>query len=268
MMPRRKILQCSGFTIIQLLFIIIIIAIITSLSLLTYQSKTEQLQIHKTAIQIQQILQAALDYYDDNSQWPQDKKLYTFYPYIPGNWTKNPISPWGQSYTLHRDNKKQSFQVAIITTKKRAQALAELLPNTQIKQSTENNYQFITKIYKTTRPSDPGIQVAGTGKDGTVICISCPSNTKPAFFVAPSYLQTGHSDYKYHYPGFSSNTFAGGSSMIIANLTATIDTTKPIKKDCYKLTIQNTSSESFNYPDILVNGTVKTVYIGICEKKS
>lgn len=59
-----------GFTLLELLLVILIIGVIASAAILFYQTETVSSKIAKTANQMEQITQAAAAYYVDNSCWP------------------------------------------------------------------------------------------------------------------------------------------------------------------------------------------------------
>lgn len=59
-----------GFTLIEMLLVLVIASIITYLSVGYVQQKALQMRIDKTGLQMQQILAASMAYYVANGQWP------------------------------------------------------------------------------------------------------------------------------------------------------------------------------------------------------
>jgi prepilin-type N-terminal cleavage/methylation domain-containing protein len=108
----------SGFTLIEILFVIAILGVIFAIGLAMTQKHTEQFKVEKTALQIQQLLQAAAAYYVDNACWPNAPECKTsgmnvvpdFNQYIPVNGTKD---PWGNIYTFTEvGDHHEKFQVS------------------------------------------------------------------------------------------------------------------------------------------------------------
>lgn len=64
----------SAYTLIELLLVVFIIGIIATLAINIYQKESLSSKINKTAIQMQQILQAANAYYVDNGCWPMSSQ--------------------------------------------------------------------------------------------------------------------------------------------------------------------------------------------------
>lgn len=96
----RKIVR--GFTLIEILLVLVIISIIIWASTSYLQQRALQMRIDRTSVQMQQILNAAMSYYVFNGSWPQNAsndppltilKSSGFLPNI------NIVSPWGgQAY--------------------------------------------------------------------------------------------------------------------------------------------------------------------------
>jgi len=59
-----------GFTLIEILLVIAVIAVIASLAILTYRGHSQTTRIEKSALELQQVLEAALAYNADQAQWP------------------------------------------------------------------------------------------------------------------------------------------------------------------------------------------------------
>lgn len=65
--PNNKI---SGYTLIEMLLVITIIALIASLAIVTYRHQQQRQRIEKIALEMQSALSAALDYEADIGKWP------------------------------------------------------------------------------------------------------------------------------------------------------------------------------------------------------
>jgi prepilin-type N-terminal cleavage/methylation domain-containing protein len=87
----------SGFTLIELIFVIAIISVTITLGI-SYMSKLAERTKEKTAsLQIQQILQAAMTYYVQNQKWPDNADTSNagdFKDYIPAI-DRLKTNPWG-----------------------------------------------------------------------------------------------------------------------------------------------------------------------------
>lgn len=94
-MKNVKLKNLKGFTLIEMLLVMVIISIVLVMGVNYLQQRALNMRIDKTTTQMQQILNASLAYYIANGRWPQNmSELYGFY--IPGPIT----SPWGSDYTL------------------------------------------------------------------------------------------------------------------------------------------------------------------------
>ncbi|MBV8801362.1 MAG: type II secretion system protein, partial [Gammaproteobacteria bacterium] len=96
----------SGFTLLEMLLVMAIIAGIM-LGIATYsQQRILQLREDRAVLQIQQILNAGLAYYLNNTQWPDSistnlQGTATSAGYLPGPSSAVTISnPWGTSYII------------------------------------------------------------------------------------------------------------------------------------------------------------------------
>lgn len=99
-MAKRKVIKKinTGFTLIEVMLVLVIISIIIWASVGYMQQKTLQMRIDRASIQMQQILNAALAYYVTNGKWPDPVALSTLQgSYLPPGTMKN---PWGQDYLL------------------------------------------------------------------------------------------------------------------------------------------------------------------------
>lgn len=113
-----------GFTLLELLLVIIILAVLASLGIGFYQQRSTDEKLTKTAQQMQQILQAASAYYVDNSCWPNSPACaanpISFNQYLP---VASLTNPWGNAYKFQAEP----------TFGKKFQVYSGALPNPQNK---------------------------------------------------------------------------------------------------------------------------------------
>lgn len=87
----------SGFTLIEVLLVMVIISIIIYAGVNYVQQQAQSNRIARTSAQMQQILNAGLAYYVDNGKWPtQMSDLQT--KYLPAIAITN---SWGQPYNIY-----------------------------------------------------------------------------------------------------------------------------------------------------------------------
>jgi len=67
-MKRRA--KVTGFTLIEMLLVLIIVSMIIYMGLGYLQQRTVQIRMDRTSLQMQQILNAGMAYYIANSTWP------------------------------------------------------------------------------------------------------------------------------------------------------------------------------------------------------
>ena len=153
---KRNITKRLGFTLIELLFVIAIIGVLASIGMTLSKQQAQKTKIEKTALQIQQILQAGQSYYADNKCLPDDNSVAApvnpilsgctnitnppaFSNYLPigsTNASGFPIGPWGNVYKWGTTADKSKFRVCTeatgpvgLLTSAIANRIAGLLPN-------------------------------------------------------------------------------------------------------------------------------------------
>jgi prepilin-type N-terminal cleavage/methylation domain-containing protein len=91
--------KAAGFTLIEMILVLVIISIIVVMSLNYMQQKAEATRIDRTALQIQQILNAGLAYYVVHTSWPPNangiQQLQTE-NFLPASIKIQ--NPWGSDY--------------------------------------------------------------------------------------------------------------------------------------------------------------------------
>lgn len=139
--PRKK----SAFTLIEMMFIVVIIGLVIALSLATFQQRASNTRIDKTALQMAQLLQAANTYFVSWGCWPESSSCppnaADFSFYLP---VGNKNNPWGKSYTYKVDpNNPDNFLISSgnLASAEAASRVASVLPNASI--DTSDNEQVI-----------------------------------------------------------------------------------------------------------------------------
>jgi prepilin-type N-terminal cleavage/methylation domain-containing protein len=201
----KKILLVKAFTLIEMLFVIAIIGVIIALNMLTVQQRTQQQKIEKAALQVQQILQGGLAYYEDYKLWPSviSPPSPSFGPYIP----ESMANPWGKLVDNVYTYKYWSadgiqFQVWVAApTPQLALRMAAMLPNGTT--GTDSSGVAVAKAFVT--PSamyqKPAINIMQMGsvslspsKPGiNVSLVQCPAYASNHYVVV-SQLETYFSD--------------------------------------------------------------------------
>lgn len=170
MMTLRK--RKSAFTLIEVLLVLALSSAIAVGALSMYRKRTVQIKIEKTALQIQQWLQAAQLYHVKNHQWPEDSdKTRLLQWYLPTHSLKN---PWGYPFEIEavdvedEDGETNPNVFRVITEvpgdyffkpSMIAQRIAALLPNAGVKNLPMAK---VEKVYaEVTTP-----QGQGAGREG------------------------------------------------------------------------------------------------------
>lgn len=132
-----------GFSLLELLFVVAILATVATFGLSIYRQRTVNVKITRAAAEIQQILQAGSAFYADNREWPvgQSQTGEEFEKnYLPFGKTRK--SPWDENYAYKPlsetgDVKKaRLFQVeTLVPTENAASQMAAQLPNAEIEKS-------------------------------------------------------------------------------------------------------------------------------------
>ena len=164
-----KIKTLRGLTLIELIFVIILMAALATTGLALFRLYSEDFKINRTAEQIQQLLEAASSYYVDNGCWPDPnaqcqgpnnwtKFVSSYIPLtIPSNATK-PVNPWNYPYQYQQDNDPNSVGTRYqVTTTVPNQNIAKLiiakLPSGAIQNSNCNASTPCIILSETTTPA-------------------------------------------------------------------------------------------------------------------
>jgi len=125
----------QGFSLVEILFVIAILSVLASLGISLLQQKNQQLKVEKTALQMQQILQAGMAFKADSTEqkWPNCREPSTekptpgFEKYLPTGLSGN---PWGYTYSCGKNGDKETFIVKVqVPNDNIATQIAALLPN-------------------------------------------------------------------------------------------------------------------------------------------
>lgn len=92
-----------GFTLIEMLLVMVIISFIIFMIIGFVQQKTDEIRRDRAAMQMQLILNAGLAFYVNNGKWPitcdgKSYNLSALNDYLPSNFSGN--NPWGNPYTI------------------------------------------------------------------------------------------------------------------------------------------------------------------------
>ena len=104
---KKQYRKLDGFTLVEMLLVMVIISMIIYLGIGYIQQRTLSLRIDRTSSQMQQILNAALSYYVANGAWPAN--LAALIPtYLPLTIS---TSPWTTTYQV--TSTSAAFYVAV-----------------------------------------------------------------------------------------------------------------------------------------------------------
>ncbi|OGT36831.1 MAG: hypothetical protein A3F11_08595 [Gammaproteobacteria bacterium RIFCSPHIGHO2_12_FULL_37_14] len=139
MMTRR------GFTLIEMLLVLVIVTVLLVMGINYMQQKTTAMRIDRTALQMQQILNAGLAYYVSHGAWPPGIDSLAC---LQGNasagskcgiaYLPSPLpSPWNEAYEVYPDPNSDGSRLAVsipiytgngTTARLNAQIIASRLP--------------------------------------------------------------------------------------------------------------------------------------------
>jgi prepilin-type N-terminal cleavage/methylation domain-containing protein len=98
-----------GFSLLEMMLVLAVMAVVTLTGLSYLREKALNAKIDKTALQLQQWLQAGLAFYNNNGEWPKENKQLIPEPYDPQTAylpSELKTSPWGTDYVIRREGAK------------------------------------------------------------------------------------------------------------------------------------------------------------------
>ena len=126
-MRRRR----KGFTLIELITVVIVIAVLASIAVLKYTDLRNTARAAEVAGDFRVVMVGAYNYYSDNNAWPPDGaagvKPAALDPYLPGGFTFT-----RPEYTLDFDNfgvGGGNFIVGVTVSSANANLMARLIRN-------------------------------------------------------------------------------------------------------------------------------------------
>jgi prepilin-type N-terminal cleavage/methylation domain-containing protein len=151
----KKMNNVFGFTLIEMMLVIVVVSILIWASVGYIQQRTLQMRMDRTSLQMQQILNAGLAYYVTNGKWPSSLNDLKG-TYLPNIVYKN---PWNQDYRV--------TQVSLASN-----ALPMLVVYTGITQSGANTGSALASANTIagTLPLSYTSSDAGSPPDSTVPC--------------------------------------------------------------------------------------------------
>ena len=214
--------QNVGFTLLEMLLVLVIVAALLVIGMNYMQQKATAMRIDRTALQMQQILNAGLAYYVSNGKWPCDPGQYgdtncSLDRLKADNYLPNTsiLSPWGQVISMgvasagspSPTGQLANFYVytkipAINSSAVIANVIAGRLPMayttravTAMPPATTPACSSGINCYVVTSVTIPGqnlnnasaINFAGIYNHGGCVPVpSCPASTTPQIMVAPA----------------------------------------------------------------------------------
>jgi len=181
-----------GFTLIEILFVIAILSVIASFGISMLQKRAQQTKVEKTALQVQQIFQAALAWHADKNEWPyyttegetktvKDACVKTddapsvefigkYLPIQEISADNKLINAWGLAYSncmppgTAPKPSDPKFQVEVgLPSAQVAAQVAALLPNAIVKKDTSIVHAEITASFGGGGASDAPVQIVNIG---------------------------------------------------------------------------------------------------------
>lgn len=274
--------KLKGFTLIELLFIIVIIGIVATLTLSAMQQRATNLKVEQTALQMQQILQSGISYYNDYYVWPASNNPPSAFiqNYLPIGSASN---PWGNAYQ-YQGNASQTNQFQVysgtLASAEVANRVSSLLPNAII---DSNNSKQVIAAVEANQLSAIDVKTIGVtpaindGQVAATFSMRCANGYKPDVITAPMQISADV------YPAPTGVSWAGHpqcpmGSRSFNNLSTTnsCQAPDPTKPNDYKCTI--TANFNGYIPDwpnhgcyystdfVVPSGTVAFSYIGYCKQ--
>lgn len=143
-----------GFTLLELLLVLAIMASLTVAGLGWYRHRVAQAKVVKTGLQMQQLLQAGMAYYVDHRVWPSSvSKLQDYLPQLHVNnpWGNDASSPY--HYQIISEPNARYLQLktwlpttGVINGQAMAQQIAARLPYAKAEIDSSGNASVISSV--------------------------------------------------------------------------------------------------------------------------
>lgn len=266
-----------GYTLIETLLVIAVLAIMVAMGLSYYQQTLVTQKVERTAAQMQQLSQAATAYYVDNGCWPNSSQckstVLPFQGYMPVGISAN---SWGNSYSFQTEpqfGKKFQILSGILPSTALADRLIGALPGAVISSQDARQVMMEITIPAQQAPAPKTdyqismINYSDSLGDGSAssFSFSCPPGWIGRGFAAPFHLAANDS--------LSRNWFCPGTgSFIINQLSSQQDnlgcpSSSPGSFMCQYNVIYNSyvpGSSPICRPYVTSAGATRFVQVGFC----
>jgi general secretion pathway protein G len=136
----KKINPITGFTLIEMLLILVIVSVMLYMGASYMQQKIRAERIDRIVAQMQQIVGAGMAYYVDKNDWPGTPNMWTSTSvlqnggYLPPGTIRN---PWGYDYVIGVNSSRQFLTVLTLVApgllgRTTSKIIASKLPNTKV----------------------------------------------------------------------------------------------------------------------------------------
>lgn len=127
-MRKSKKRNSRGFTLIEMLLVMVIISAVLYMAMGYIQQRALSLRIDRTSGQMQQLLNAGMIYYVSNGKWPTDIATDLQPLYIPGSGGVS--SPWNSKYAINSTNNSFYVSVRMLANSSSAPYIARVIVGT------------------------------------------------------------------------------------------------------------------------------------------
>lgn len=178
-------ISSQGFTLMELLLVMVIISSIIFMSVGYMNQRTLQMRVDRTVVQMQQILNAGLSYYVNNGSWPAN--LAALQPtYIPSGIA----SPWGGGTYSVSSTQPQLLSVAttLPATMTNRLAVATLIAGRlPLATSSSGTVTAVVNVPGQNLNNASAVNFAGLYHHGACVPVpNCPSGMTAQIFVVPA----------------------------------------------------------------------------------
>lgn len=177
----------KGFTLLELLFILIILSVFLTIILTSYQYRSTNNKIEQTAIRMQQMMQAAYAYQVDKGYWPDANQTDFTQYYLP---IGNDTNAWGNAFSISTDsNNNFAITSGELPNKQIAARIQALLPNASL--DTDHDQVVMSYLLPNIRnfPLETigNTGVISNGASGS-FHVACPNNGSAQAIAIPNYI--------------------------------------------------------------------------------